>query len=49
MLDRVNATGRAFLSHTRLDGRHVIRFSVGAPGVGERHVDAAWDLIRSAR
>jgi aromatic-L-amino-acid decarboxylase len=49
LLDRVNATGRAFLSHTRLDGRHVIRFSVGAPGVEERHVDAAWELIRSAR
>ena len=49
LLERVNATGRVFLSHTRLDGRHVIRFSVGAPGVAERHVDAAWEIIRSAR
>ncbi len=43
---RVNASGRAFLSHTKVDGRFVVRVSVGAPGVTERHVDALWDLIR---
>ncbi len=49
LLARVNATGRAFLSHTRLDGKYTLRLSVGAPTVAERHIDAAWELIRSAR
>ena len=46
---RVNASGSAFLSHTKVDGRFVVRVSVGAPGVAERHVDALWDLIRAGR
>jgi aromatic-L-amino-acid decarboxylase len=45
LLGRVNATGRAFLTHTRLDGRYAIRFSVGAPTVEERHVDEAWERL----
>jgi aromatic-L-amino-acid decarboxylase len=49
ILRQVNQSGRAFLSHTRVDGRLVARVSVGAPTVAERHVDALWDLIRGAR
>jgi len=49
ILARVNASGTAFMSHTKVDGRTVARVSVGAPGVAERHVDALWDLIRGAR
>jgi aromatic-L-amino-acid decarboxylase len=47
LLDRINAGGRAFLSHTRVDGTLTLRVSVGAPGVQERHIDALWELIRS--
>lgn len=43
---RINASGHAFVSHTKVDGRHVVRVSVGAPGTEARHVDALWDLIR---
>ncbi|MFO0784632.1 MAG: pyridoxal-dependent decarboxylase [Phycisphaerales bacterium] len=46
LLQAVNATGRAYLSHTRLDDRFVLRFSVGAPTVEARHVDAAWALLQ---
>jgi len=41
----LNATGRVFLTHTRLDGRYVIRASIGAWTTEERHVDALWGLI----
>jgi aromatic-L-amino-acid/L-tryptophan decarboxylase len=42
----VNATGRAFLSHTRLRGRIVLRLAVGNLRTTEAHVRAAWDLLR---
>jgi aromatic-L-amino-acid decarboxylase len=49
IMARINDGGRAFVTHTRVDGRLVLRVSVGAPSVAERHVDALWDLIRGAR
>ncbi|MDQ7819107.1 MAG: pyridoxal-dependent decarboxylase [Armatimonadota bacterium] len=48
VLERVNATGRAFLSHTRLRGRMTLRLAVGNLRTTERHVRQAWDLIQEA-
>jgi len=45
LLARVNSTGRAYLSHARLDGRFTIRLAVGAPATEERHLAAAWRAI----
>ncbi|HSK10840.1 MAG TPA: pyridoxal-dependent decarboxylase [Vicinamibacterales bacterium] len=45
LLDRVNATGEVFLSHTKLDGRFVLRLAVGNLRTEERHVRRAWDLL----
>jgi aromatic-L-amino-acid decarboxylase len=47
LLDRINRSGKAFLSHTRLGGRFTIRFSVGNLRTTEKHVRDAFDLIRS--
>jgi aromatic-L-amino-acid decarboxylase len=41
----LNASGRVYLTHTRLGGRYVIRASIGAWTTEARHVDALWDLI----
>ena len=41
----LNATGHVYLTHTRLDGRYVIRASIGAWTTEERHVDALWGLL----
>jgi aromatic-L-amino-acid decarboxylase len=43
--ERLNATGRIYLSHTRLDGRFLIRFCVGSTHTSWRHIDEAWSLI----
>jgi aromatic-L-amino-acid decarboxylase len=42
----VNATGRAFLSHTRLNGRVVLRLAVGNLRTTEDHVRATWELLK---
>ncbi len=48
IMDRVNGSGEAFLSHTRLDGRFVIRLAVGNIRTTEAHVRRAWELLRHA-
>jgi aromatic-L-amino-acid/L-tryptophan decarboxylase len=49
ILEAVNASGEAFLSHTRLDGRYVLRLAVGNARTTVDDVRAAWDaLLRAA-
>ncbi|MFM7808389.1 MAG: aminotransferase class V-fold PLP-dependent enzyme [Planctomycetota bacterium] len=47
LLARVNATGRAFLSHASVRGRHAMRLAVGGTLTERRHVIEAWKLIAS--
>jgi len=46
VMDHVNGSGRAFISHTRLRGELVLRVCVGQSQTEERHVRALWELIR---
>ena len=48
LIDRANATGKIFISHTRLNNRVVLRFTVGNLRSTEEHVRMAWDVIRRA-
>jgi aromatic-L-amino-acid decarboxylase len=47
LLAAVNATGRAFVTHTVVDGRYVIRVAVGGVTTSRADVDALWALLRS--
>jgi aromatic-L-amino-acid decarboxylase len=44
----VNATGEAYLSHTRLRGRTSLRLAVGNLRTTEAHVRRAWELLKGA-
>ena len=48
LLAKVNASRRVHLTHTRLDGRYVIRLVVGQRQTEREHVAQAWALIREA-
>ncbi|HSR66470.1 MAG TPA: aminotransferase class V-fold PLP-dependent enzyme [Acidobacteriota bacterium] len=48
LLEAVNATGQALLTHTRLDGRYIIRVSFGQIHQRPQHAEALWDLISKA-
>jgi aromatic-L-amino-acid decarboxylase len=48
LLQRVNAGGEIFISHTKLNGRYVLRLAVGNARTEERHVRRAWEVIRGA-
>lgn len=48
ILERVNATGEIFISHTRVRGHYALRLAVGNLRTTEAHVARAWELIREA-
>jgi aromatic-L-amino-acid decarboxylase len=45
---RLNRSGELFLSHTRLDGRYVIRLAIGNERTTEEDVRRAWEALRQA-
>jgi aromatic-L-amino-acid decarboxylase len=45
LLERINASGEAFLSHTRLRGRVVLRLAVGNARTTEADVARVWELL----
>jgi aromatic-L-amino-acid decarboxylase len=47
ILERANASGEIFISHTRLDGRYVLRLAIGSERTTEDDVRRAWDVIRA--
>jgi aromatic-L-amino-acid decarboxylase len=46
LLERVNASGEIFLSHTRLGGRYVLRLAIGNARTTEEDVRVAWEVLR---
>ena len=46
LLEALNASGKLYLTHTRLDGRYVLRMAIGSTWTGEAHVRRAWALVR---
>ncbi len=47
-VDRVNRSGEAYLTPATLDGRWMVRVSIGAEATGRGHVDALWRVMREA-
>jgi aromatic-L-amino-acid decarboxylase len=45
LIEAANATGEALFTRTVLDGRSVLRFSIGARTTERHHVEAAWQLL----
>jgi len=46
LLKKLNASGKLYLTHTKLGGRYTLRMSIGQTHTEERHVRAAWELIQ---
>jgi aromatic-L-amino-acid decarboxylase len=44
--ERVNRSGAAYLTPAILDGRWMVRVSIGAEATERRHVEALWQLMR---
>jgi len=46
IMRRANDSGEIFLSHTKLDGRFVLRLAIGNARTSEADVALAWDVLR---
>jgi len=46
LLERLNASGELYLTHTVLDGQYTLRFCIGQTNTEARHVAKAWQLIQ---
>lgn len=47
IMNEINASGEAYLSHTKLHGKFTLRLSVGSIQVEERHLRKVWELLES--
>ncbi len=45
LMDTVNRTGEIYFTHTRLNGKVVLRMSIGQSNTNEKHLQKAWKLI----
>ena len=48
IIDAVNASGKAFLSHTKLNDQYAIRVAIGNQATSHEHVARVWELLRGA-
>ena len=48
IMERVNAGGRAYLSHTKLGDRYTLRLAIGNLRTDRSHIDLVWKELREA-
>jgi aromatic-L-amino-acid decarboxylase len=48
VLEAVNASGEMFISHTKIDGRYVLRLAIGNIRTTQADVEAAWVILKEA-
>ncbi len=47
LLHSINATGKAFITHTKVNGKYGLRVVLGQTYLEERHVQELWDLLQN--
>ena len=45
LMNAVNETGKAYFTHTKLNGNVVLRLNIGQTNTEERHIKQTWNLI----
>jgi aromatic-L-amino-acid decarboxylase len=47
IINSINATGKAFLSHTKLNGKYTIRIAIGNLATTEKQIARVWELVKT--
>ncbi|MBA3334786.1 MAG: pyridoxal-dependent decarboxylase [Pyrinomonadaceae bacterium] len=45
LMNSINASGEAYISHTKLNGKFTLRLSIGSIRVEEKHIENVWNLL----
>lgn len=48
IMNEINASGEAYLSHTKLNGKYTLRLSIGSVRVEQRHIEKVWRLLKTS-
>ena len=48
ILHQINDSGKAYLTHTKLNGKYTLRLVIGQTNVTQQQVDEVWNLILEA-
>ena len=48
LMNRLNESGKLYLTHTKLDGRFALRMAIGQTMTEEHHVRNAWKMIQDS-
>lgn len=46
LLESLNGTGHVFMTHTVIEGMHMIRVAIGATLTEDKHVSMLWDMVQ---
>jgi aromatic-L-amino-acid decarboxylase len=49
IMNRINASGAAYLSHTRLHDKLTLRLSIGNIRTAEEHITRIWQLLNEQK
>lgn len=49
LLKKINDSGKIFLTHTKINGKYVLRMVIAQTNMEQRHVDNAWALVQSSK
>ncbi|MEP6924232.1 MAG: pyridoxal-dependent decarboxylase, partial [Pyrinomonadaceae bacterium] len=49
LMNEINASGKAYLSHTKLNGKFTLRLSIGSIHVTEDHIRKVWELLNEKK
>ncbi len=47
LLEEINRSGKAFVTHTMVEEKYTIRMVAGQTGTSEEHIDNLWNLIKT--
>lgn len=45
LMNDINASGKAYISHTKLHGKFALRLSIGSLQIEERHIENVWNWL----
>jgi aromatic-L-amino-acid decarboxylase len=48
LMNEINASGKAYLSHTKLNGKYTLRLSIGSIRFEEKHLENIWEWLNES-